>query len=247
MHDRVKEALGQRLRSFTNPDVSSLAVLLEQPVRNHYPLRNPSAPEGATRIADLVVSLSGDLQQQPIVCDVVTTLAHDRYPENDFHHPLRTAALAKRSKYRKYDIPDNPPSFFPLPLGRTNVFSQEVFDFCDLVDRHFPRHYRVNQKLRATFSRALCVGLSHTLNLAVRRFQMCMASRVALPLIPVPALLHPLLPAPRSRPVPRAIPFESSFPQLFNAQLAAILAGSSVDSSESAEFLDGGRNERESE
>ena len=216
-------------------------------MRNHYPLRNPSAPEGATRIADLVVSLSGDLQQQPIVCDVVTTLAHDRYPENDFHHPLRTAALAKRSKYRKYDIPDNPPSFFPLPLGRTNVFSQEVFDFCDLVDRHFPRHYRVNQKLRATFSRALCLGLTHTLNLAVRRFQMCMASRVALPLIPVPALLHPLLPAPRSRPVPRAIPFESSFPQLFNAQLAAILAGSSVDSSESAEFLDGGRNERESE
>jgi hypothetical protein len=245
MHDRVKEAVGQRLRSFTNPDVSSLAVLLEQPVRNHYPLRNPLAPEGVTRIADLIVSLSGDVQQQPIVCDFVTTLAHDCYPNNDFHHPLRAAALAKRSKYRTYDIPDNPPSFFPLPLGRTNVLSQEVFDFCELVDRHFPRYFRVNLKLRATFSRALCVGLSHTLNLAVRRFQMCMSSRVALPLIPPSALLHPHLPVARLRPVPRAIPFESSFPQLFNARLAAILAGSLADSSELAEFLDEGRNERD--
>ena len=247
MHDRVKDAVGRRLRSFTNPDVSSLAVLIEQPVRNHYPLRNPSVPEGVTRVADLIVSLSGDVQQQPIVCDFVTTLAHARYPDDDFYHPLRSAALAKRAKYHPYDIPNNPPSFFPLPLGRTNVFSQEVFDFCELVDRHFPRHFRVNQKLRATFSRALCVGLSHTLNLAVRRFQMCVASRVALPLIPSSALLRPHPLVSRSRPVPRAIPFESSFPQLFNARLAAILTGSLADSSEPAEFLDEGRNEREPE
>ncbi len=91
------------------------------------------------------------------------------------------------------------------------------------------------------------MGLSHALNLAVRRFQICISSRVALPLIPPSALLNPHLPVARLRSVPRAIPFESSFPQLFNARLAAILAGSSADSSELADFLDEGRNEREPE
>ncbi len=55
-------------------------------------------------------------------------------------------------------------------LGAAALSSGVIFEWLS-----FPRHFRVNQKLRATFSRALCVGLSHTLNLAVRRFQMCIS------------------------------------------------------------------------
>ena len=43
---------------------------VELPVRLHYLLRDPLLPEGVERIADLVVSLHGDLQQESLICDI---------------------------------------------------------------------------------------------------------------------------------------------------------------------------------
>ena len=122
------------------------------------------------------------------------------------------------------------------------MLSREVFAFCELVDNHFPRHFRVDQKLRATFSRALCVGMAHTLNLAVRRLQLSLTARVDLPSIPMAALLQPLPLVPRSRPVLRfASPEPRLIQNILHDRFAAILNGCLADSLESAEFLDVGQ------
>ena len=147
IHDCVKMAVAARIRSFMAPDIAPIAVLLEQPVIAHYRLRDPTKPEGSVRVADLVLSLHDEVQQHPVVCDFVSCgRAQNR--TGDFTFALRVAAMFKRGKYKKYAIADN--AFFPLPFGRTNVLSQEIFDFCSLVARHFATVSDVDRKLRAS-------------------------------------------------------------------------------------------------
>jgi hypothetical protein len=58
----------------------------------------------------------------------------------------------------------SPQSHFRLPFSRTNALPPEIFDFCVLADEHFPNHFGVNLKLRATFVRAVDVGVSQQMN-----------------------------------------------------------------------------------
>jgi hypothetical protein len=126
IHDCVKEAVAARIKSFMAPDIAPLAVLLEQPVIAHYKLRDPTIPEGVACVADLVLSLHAEVQQHSVVCDFVSC-GRTQNRTGDFTLELRIASLVKRRKYSKYAIADN--AFFPLPFGRTNVLSQEIFDF----------------------------------------------------------------------------------------------------------------------
>jgi hypothetical protein len=85
----------------------------------------------------------------------------------------------KRRKYAGYLL--EPEVFFPLPFSRTNALSREIFDFCEAVDKHFPDHFRVERKLRATFARAVYVGVAQHVNLAVRRMQVSCESTGYIP------------------------------------------------------------------
>jgi hypothetical protein len=226
MHDCVKEAVAARIKSFMAPDIAPLAVLLEQPVIAHYKLRDPTTPEGVACVADLVLSLHAEVQQHSIVCDFVSCgRAQNR--TGDYTLELRIATLVKRRKYSKYAIADN--AFFPLPFGRTNALSQEIFDFCALIARHFATVSDVDRKLRATFSRAICVGAARTFNLAVRRLQISAAARVGVRAISAFAL-QPV----RAMAQRRALP-KSPLPLIQNesnmcARLAVVLRGSEEDS-----------------
>jgi hypothetical protein len=108
----------------------------------------------------------------------------------------------KRRKYAGYLL--EPEVFFPLPFSRTNALSREIFDFCEAVDKHFPDHFRVERKLRATFARAVYVGVAQHVNLAVRRMQVSVAARVKAPVISPAAILSPFISLSRFRLVPRA-------------------------------------------
>jgi hypothetical protein len=227
MHDRVKEAVAHRLRSFSASDLAPLVVQTEQPVRLHYPLRDPSAPEGPERVADLVVSLHDDLQQEPLICDITSCLARHQCLSASFNGTLNEAARLKVQKYHKYSIPSR--RFYALPFGRTNVLSAEIRDFCSVVGGSFPIHFRAQQKLLATFSRSIYVGVTHTLNLAIRRMQLSLTARVPFSSVrPVP-LLSPFAPVARSRPLPRH-PLTSALTEpLFHARIAAVFAGGSSE------------------
>jgi len=236
MHDCVKFAVAARIKSLLTQEIAPFAVLVEQPVIAHYNLRHPSAPEGVARIADLVLSLHADTQQQPVICDIVSCSTREGYACDDPFKPLKDAARLKRAKYAKYAIPSQ--AFFPLPFGRTNVLSEEVLDFCDFTSRHFPAHSDVARKMRATFSRAISVGVARTINLAFRRLQLSVAARVGIPGISSFALRNPFSPA-----SPRRLP--PKFPSLslqtetrFRAQLATVLRGCSEDLVESSSLLD---------
>jgi hypothetical protein len=98
----------------------------------------------------------------------------------------KEAALLKRAKYAKYNIG---PCILSFAFGRTNILSQEVLDFCAYTARHFPHHIEVNPKMRASFSRAICVRVARTFNLAVRRMQLSAAARVLLFLLLLCVLL----------------------------------------------------------
>ena len=108
----------------------------------------------------------------------------------NFNAALDIKAREKRLKYSKYDLPAQ--HFYPLPFGRTNILSQEIFDFCAFIDRHFPPQFGVDRNLRATLSRAICVGVAHHFNIALRRLQLAVTARVALPLVPCAAGINPL-------------------------------------------------------
>ena len=226
MHDCVKEAVAARIKSFMAPDIAPLAVLLEQPVIAHYKLRDPTVPEGVACVADLVLSLHAEVQQHSVVCDFVSC-GRTQNRTGDFTLELRIASLVKRRKYSKYAIADN--AFFPLPFGRTNVLSQEIFDFCTLIARHFATVSDVDRKLRATFSRAICVGAARTLNLAVRRLQISAAARVGVRAISALALQPPRVPARRRAPPKSTLPLiQNEFNMC--ARLAVVLRGSEEDS-----------------
>ena len=231
IHDCVKEAVAARIKSFMAPEIAPMAVLLEQPVIAHYKLRDPSKAEGVVCVADLVLSLHGEVQQHPVICDFVSCGRCQHRSgscSGDFTLALRVAALFKRGKYKKYDIADN--AFFPLPFGRTNVLSQEIFDFCSLVARHFATVSDVDRKLRATFSRSICVGAARTFNLAVRRLQISAAARVGIPAISALALQPSRAPLLRRSALPKSTLLLIQNETKMRARLDMVLRGSEGDS-----------------
>ena len=230
MHDCVKYAVAARIKSFLTQDIAPFAVLLEQPVISHYPLRDASVPEGVARVADLVLSLHAETQQQPVICDLVSCSTREGASFDDPLRPLKDAARLKRGKYAKYAIP--PHVFFPLPFGRTNVLSEEVLDFCDFTSRHFPEHSDVSRKLRATFSRAISVGVARTTNLAFRRLQLSVAARVGVSGVSALALRNPFSPEPLRRFFPKSPLPSLQMETHLRARLASVLHGSSEDSRE---------------
>jgi hypothetical protein len=117
-----------------------------------------------------------------------------------------------------------PDVFFPLPFSRTNALSSEIFRFCEAVDKHFPNHFCVERKLRATFARAIYVRVSQHVNLAVRRMQLSVAARVKVPAISPATILSPFVSLSRFRLVPRAPAKFSSH----HALLSSILSGSNT-------------------
>lgn len=221
IHDRVKHAIARRLRSFMQAEVADFSVLIEQPMRAHFSLRNPDpdAPEGVARFADLVVSMHSALQQEPIACDFVSCMTRGN---GSFQDAFLEKSRLKRKIYSKYSISDN--AFFPLPFGRTNVLSQDVFDFCSLVGRHLPKYVRADEKLRASFSRSIYVGVSQTFNLALRRLQLSVTQNRSLTSIPLALLSAPYAVVPRPRPV-----HPSSRPVLTKAALIDRLAAALAD------------------
>ena len=64
-----------------------------------------------------------------------------------------------------------------------SVLSQEIFDFCGLVDSWFPPLAGVERKLLATFSRAICSGVAQSFNVAVRRLQLSVSAQIPVPLV----------------------------------------------------------------
>ena len=102
---------------------------VERPVRLHFPLRDPLVSEGVERSADLVVSLHGDLQQEPLNCDFTSCLARQQCLGASFNGALGEASRLKVQKYHKYSIA--PRSFYPLPFGRTNL--QKSLSFARLL------------------------------------------------------------------------------------------------------------------
>ncbi len=225
LHDRVKYAVADRIRSFMHADAAAFSVLVEQPMLTHFGLRNAAAPEGAALVADLVVSFHTELQLESTACDFVSCFVTDN---RDYPHVLDAAARFKRRKYSKYrTLTEN--GFFPLPFGRTNVMSTEIIQFCNLVGKHLPPRMRASDKLLATFSRAAYSGVAQTFNLAFSRLQLAAARNLPLASFPFVALRDPYLSEPRSRTnltAHRRAPFaEASLVQ----SLAAVFADSSQD------------------
>ena len=173
--------------------------------------------------------LHSDLQQTPIACDFVSCLPRQPRTRGDFTYALIAKAQEKRWKYAKHGL--NSDAFFPLPFSRTNALSSEVFNFCALVDRHFPSHFHVHRKLRATFARAIYCGVAQHVNLAVRRMQLSVAARVKAPAISPAAVLSPFVSLSRFRLVPRAPAKFSSSHALLIPCLSSILAENLADAS----------------
>ena len=232
---KVKAAVAHRLRSFMTDSAASFSVLTEQPMIRHFNLRDP-LDEGTPRTADLLVQFHATLQQRsPIACDFVSCFARLASSTADFNAPLQEKSRFKRKVYCKYRIPDS--GFFPLPFGRTNVLSQEIFDFCGLISSWFPPLACVEHKLLATFSRAIYSGVAQSFNIAVRRLQLSVSSQVPVPLISVAALVvepeaphcrpPPVLRRPRSAAPQSSLFSSASADSLFYDKLAAILAAPS--------------------
>jgi len=201
IHECVKLAVAARIRSFMPCDIAPMAVLLEQPVIAHYRRYRPelSSPQ---LIADMVLSLHGEVQQHPVICDFVSGITRAANRNGDYAAALNQAERMKSEKYGQHVIPRQ--CFFALAFGRTNILPPRVHEFCALVAKHFPTATHPDRKLRATFSRAIYSGVARTLNMAVRRLQISAAARVAVPAIPAFALrLPPAAPAAR-RSVPKS-------------------------------------------
>ena len=237
IHDCVKLSIAARIKSFSAPDLAPLTVLSEQPVIRYYGLRDPSAPEGTPRIADLVLSLHAEAQQQPVICDFVS--CHSRGQQHgDFSQLFEVVARGKRAVYNKYNITaDN--SFWPLPFGRTNVLSSYVLQFCAFVARHFPSQIDAARKLRASFSRAISVGVARTVNTASRRLQLSTATRVGVPSVPSLWLREPFAPSSPRRSIPKSPSPPLLTEQCIRARLAVILNGSSEDLASSLQLGSG--------
>ncbi len=220
MHDRVKHAVAARLRSFMTPETASFSVLLEQPMRSHFNLKNSNEPEGISRFADLIVSMTASVQQEIVACDFVSCLPKGR---ENYDDAFLEKSQSKRRVYSRYAMPPN--SFYPLPFGRTNALSKDVFDFCLQIARYFPKHMRVDAKLRASFGRAIYVGAAQTFNLSLRRLQLAATQDRSVVSVPFPALLSPYVEAVR----PRRMVQSPCQPVLTQAALFSRLAAALAD------------------
>ena len=236
IHDCVKLSVAARIKSFVTPDIAPLAVLVEQPVIRHYGLRDPLVPEGTPRIADLVLSLHAENQQLPVICDVVSCHARGQQ-HGDFYAIFTEVGRLKRAKYHKYDIPDN--ALAVLSIGRTNVLSHDTLQFCALVARHFPTLIDAARKLRASFSRAISVGVARTFNTAMRRLQLSAAARVGVPDVSSLALREPFAPPSPRRRIPKSPFLSLQSEQRLRARLAVVLAGGNDDLRESLSLQSG--------
>ena len=192
----------------------------------HFGLRNSAVLEGTALVCDILVSMHSELQQEPIACDLVSCFAADKRNYSDV---LEAASRFKSRKYHKYNfITDT--GFFPLPFGRTNILSTDIFRFCALIGNHLPPHMRAPDQLIATFSRSIYSGVAQTVNVAVRRLQLSAAQRLPLAEFPFAALHHPYNIEPRSRlsvRTPRRPPFA-------DVSLVESLAAAFADSSAEA-------------
>ena len=192
----------------------------------HFGLRNQSDPEGAACIADLLLSMHSDLQQEPIAVDFVSCFASDG---RDYDTIFDCAARAKRRKYFKYNTITED-GFFPLPFGRTNALSCDVLRFCTLIGNYLPPHVRARDKLLATFSRAIYSGVAQTFNVAFRRLQT--SSHLRPPSLLLHSLLQPYVDEPPSRAVLR-VPKRAPFA---DASLVEALAAVFAESAPGADF-----------
>ncbi len=97
-----------------------------------------------------------------------------------------------------------------------------------LIGRYLPKHVRADEKLRASFSRAIYVGVSQTVNLSLRRLQLSATQDRLVSSFPLASLSALYVAVPRTRPVAkfrRPVLTEAS---LFD-RLAAALASQSLD------------------
>jgi hypothetical protein len=187
LHDNVKYAVERTIRSFMSTATAAVAVATEQPMNTLFSLRNPSASEGRALIADLVVFMHGELQQEPIACDFVSCFFQ---PYGDWRTALAKPARFKTKKYSKYHFAPN--SFYPLSFVRTNALSPEILRFCAHVGAFFPKPLRVQQKLRAVISRAIYAGTAQLHSTAIRRLQLAVARTRSVASIPFAAVNFPL-------------------------------------------------------
>jgi hypothetical protein len=104
------------------------------------------------------------------------------------------------------------------------VLSQDVFDFCSLLGRYLPKHVRADEKLRASFSRAIYVGVSQTFNLSLRRLQLSATQDRLVSSFSLASLSAPYAAVPRTRPVAKFRRPASLFDRL-----AAALASHHLD------------------
>ncbi len=134
--------------------------------------------------------------------------------------------------HSKYNITaDN--FFWPLPFGRTNVLPSYVLQFCDFIARHFHTQLNAARKLRASFSRAISVGVARTINIAIRRLQLSTAARVGVPSVSTLCLRDPFAPSSPRRSIPKPPQLSLQTEQRICARLAVILKSSSEDLSSS--------------
>ncbi len=183
MHETVKRSLAHCLRNLFSPKLAALSVHVEAPVIRFVPLRHPNQPERKANKADIVLILSGQLQQDVFITDIVSALAHTpNHRGQGFYYDLAIKERDKRSVYYKYGIPDN--RFFALAFGRTNVLSRDTLRFCETVGTYFPQDLKVEAKIRACFSRAIASGVAATFNEEMRRMQLAILNSVAFSMVP---------------------------------------------------------------
>jgi hypothetical protein len=187
LHDNVKHAVERTIRSFMSTATAAVSVATEQPMNTLFSLRNPSAGEGRVLIADLVVFLHGELQQEPVACDFVSCFFQ---PWGDWRMALAKPVRFKNKKYSKYRFAPN--SFYPLSFARTNALSPEVLRFCAHVGSFFPKPMRVQHKLRAVISRAIYAGTAQLHSTAIRRLQLAVARARSVASVPFAAVHFPL-------------------------------------------------------
>lgn len=219
LHDCVKTAIYGRLRSFMSTDAASISVAMEQPLSTYFGRRNPANPRSFEGVADLVVSMHSSLQQFPVAVDIVSLLPHCN---SSYQVALKERARFKRRKYAEYLFPDN--SFYPLPFGRLNTFSEEIFAFCSFIGNFLPKHMRAESKLRASISRAIYAGSARLFNLAFRRLQLSVSQGVPASSFRFSALLSPYAHVASNRSSRRDPRWASLSEASLTARLAAALA-----------------------
>jgi ribonuclease HI len=182
IHDTVKHSLASRLRSLMPARLAALSVLVEKPVNLFYKLKEATQSETIVRKSDIALLLSGCTQQDTLIIDLVSVQCDTPNGRDGFYFDLNRAEVSKRHTYSKYAIP--PHFFFPLAFGRTNILSRETQRFCQVVGQYFPKTLKIADKLRATLSRSIVLGVATSFNAVMRRLQLSDANALAFSMVP---------------------------------------------------------------